>query len=426
VKFSILFNATFLPSCCLGQAEGSSRPPPLSDCSVPSDLWYYSPSGGPVDANKTHPLPDISSTSMIGPTSTFYNPEDTSLQRDHNHDQYQQWIEGYGPQQQQAQQSHQHYPQQLEYDPSYHGGNLHAPMNPSYDFTQHQYESSSSLSQYDGSTTDTVTQSNVGHNSSSYQGQSNDLYSQVYSETIAMKQNAASTPKLTPELVNHSYSTLSNQESQQSLSHRSRQQQVHRKAPRPPQPPQPPQFQQNHAHRFLAHPNSSEIRQHASSNPSSSHSTPLTQSSIVWSNEPGYSNPEPNGNADPGAQSSLRATSTNSGSSRPSTSQNTPVTKTSPNIQLNPTTSGNSRSSPRTSPPRTNSSSFAPEKTGHKRKRVKKNEPAQWSGGGYGGAESDSDSEDDGSNLGMGGGISVGMGGLGVVGKGAGTKGSRL
>lgn len=60
------------------------------------------------------------------------------------------------------------------------------------------------------------------------------------------------------------------------------------------------------------------------------------------------------------------------------------------------------------------------EKTGHKRKRAKKNEPAQWSGGG---GETESDSEDD---EGMGGGISVGMGGLGVVGKGTGTKGSRL
>ncbi|KAF8804042.1 hypothetical protein BYT27DRAFT_7194756 [Phlegmacium glaucopus] len=405
-----------------GPVEGSSQQPPLSDSSVPSNVWYYSPSGGPVNANETS---GISSSSMIGPTSTFYNPEDTSLQRGHGHDQYQQWIQGYDPQQQQSQQSHHHYSQQMEYDPGYHGGTLHAPIpqiNSSYAFTQPQYEPSDSLSQYDGSTTSTVIQSNVGQNrdnSSSYQGQSNDLYSQGYCETIALKQSAASTPELTPESANHSYSTPPNQGPQQSQSQQSRQQQVHRKAPRPPQ------FQQNHAHRFLAHPNSSENSRHTSSNPSSSHSSPLNPPSIVWSNEPGYSHPKPHGNADPGTQSSLRVTSANSGSSRPSTSQNTPVTKTSVNIQLNQKTSGNSGSSPRTSLPGSGPS-FAPEKTGHKRKRVKKNEPAQWSGGGYGGGESDSDSEDDGSNQGMGGGISVGMGGLGVVGKGVGTKGSRL
>ena len=94
------------------------------------------------------------------------------------------------------------------------------------------------------------------------------------------------------------------------------------------------------------------------------------------------------------------------------------MTTNSPNPY--PTTSGVLGSSPRTSPPRTNDSTFVPEKTGHKRKRLKKNEPAQLSGGG---GESDSDSEED---EGMAGGISVGMGGLGVVGKGTGTKGSRL
>ena len=137
----------------------------------------------------------------------------------------------------------------------------------------------------------------------------------------------------------------------------------------------------------------------------------------MWSTEPGYSNPKPIENASHRGQSSFRVPSSNSGSSRPPTSQNTPAATNSPNPY--PTTSGVLGSSPRTSPPRrTNDSTFVPEKTGHKRKRVKKNEPAQLSGGG-----SDSDSEDD---EGMAGGISVGMGGLGVVGKGTGTKGSRL
>ena len=390
-----------LTSAILGIAERSSHPPPLSDSSVPSDVWYYPPSTAQVDVDKTRQLSDISASSMIGPTSTFYNPEDTSLHQGLDHGQYQQWIDGYGPQQQQNQQTQHHYSQQMVYDTSYHGS-LHVPIPLSYHFAQPQYQTSSSLSQYDGSTIGTVTQSNVGQNrDNSYQGQSNDLY---YQEIMAMKQSAASTPERIPEVVKHSHSIPSSQGPQQNPSQQSRQQQARRK---------PPRAQQNHAHRFLAHPSSSE---YTSSNPSSSHSSSLNPPSIVWSTEPGYSNPESIENANHRGQSSFRVPSSNSGSSRPPTSQNTPSTTNSPNPY--PTTSGVLGSSPRTSPPRTNDSTFVPEKTGHKRKRVKKTEPAQLSGGG-----SDSDSEED---EGMAGGISVGMGGLGVVGKGTGTKGSRL
>lgn len=333
---------------------------------------------------------------MIGPAPTFYNAEDTSLQQGLD-SHYQQWIESYDPQQH-NQQGHQHYSQQMVYNNSYHGGSLHAPIpqtNLSFDFTRPQYESSSSLSQYDGSTTGTVTQFNVGQNrdnSSLYQGQSN-LYSQ----------GVIATPERTLEVVNHP-----SQGSQQNPSQQSHQQQVRRK------PPRAPQVQQSHAHRFLAHPSSSENRPHASSNPSPSHSSSLTPPNIVWASEPGYSNPRPIENANLGGQSFSRAPSSNSGSSRPPTSQNTPAVTNSPNpIQFNPGVSG---SSPRTSPPGASNSTFVSEKTGHKRKRRKKTQPAQLSGGG----ESDSDSEYDET-----GGISVGMGGLGVVGKGA-TRGSRL
>jgi hypothetical protein len=341
---------------------------------------------------------------MIGPTSTFYNPEDTSLQQGLDHGQYQQWIEGYGPQQQQNQQTQHHYPQQMVYDTSYHGGH-HVPIPLSYHFTQPQYESSSSFSQYDGSTTGTVTQSNVGQNhDNSYQEQSN-VYHQVYPEIMAMKQSVASNPERIPEGVNRSHSTPSSQ-SQGPQNHPSQPSRQRRKLPRAPQ------AQQTHAHKFLAHPSSSEF---TSSNPSPSHSSSLIPS-LVWSTEPGYSNPKPIENAFHGVQPSFRVPSSNSGSSRPPTSRNTPTTTNSPNPY--PTTSGVLGSSPRTSPPRTNDLTSIPEKTGHKRKR-RRNEPAQLSGGG---GDNDSDSEED---EGMAGGISVGMGGLGVVGKGTG-KGSRL
>ena len=345
---------------------------------------------------------------MIGPTPTFYNPEDTSLQQNLDHGQYQQWIDGYGPQQQQNQQTQHQYSQQMVYDTSYHPS-LHVPIPLSYHLTQPQYVSPSSLSQYDGSTTGTVTQANVGQNRDNlYQGQSN-VYPQVYPEIMAMKQSAASTPERIPEVVNYPHSTPSSQVPQQNPSQQSRQQQVRRKHPRAPQ------AQQTHAHKFLAHPSSSEF---TSSNPSSSHSASLTPpSTIVWSTEPGYSNPKQIENANHVAQSSFRVPSSNSGSSRPPTSRNTPTNTNSPNAY--PATSGVLGSSPRTSPPRTNDLASVPEITGHKRKRRKKNEPAQLSGGG---GESDFDSEDD---EGMAGGISVGMGGLGVVGKGTG-KGSRL
>ena len=391
-----------LTSALLGLAESSSRPPPLSDPPAPSDVWYssYPPSAAQVDVDKTRHPPDISASSMIGPTSTFYNPEDTSLHQDLDHGQYQQWIEGYGPQQQQNQQIQHHYPQQMVYDTSYHD-NLHVPIPLPYQFTQPQYESSSSLSQYDGSTTGTVTQSNVGQNrDNSYQGQSN-VYPQVYPEIMAMKQSATSSHERIPEVISHSHSTPSTQGPQQNPSQQSRQQQVRRK------PLRAPQAQQSHAHKFLAHPSSSEF---TSSNPSPSHSSSLNPPSIVWSTEPGYSNPTPIENANLGVQSSFRVPSSSSGSSRPPTSTNSP--------NPFPATSGVLGSSPRTSPPRDSTS--VPEKTGRKRKRVKKNETAQLSGAG---GEGDSDSDED---EGMVGGISVGMGGLGVVGKGTGTKGSRL
>ena len=405
----------------LQAAERSSHPPPLSDSSVPSDVWYYPSSTAQAGVTETNQLPDISTSSMIGPTATLYNPEETSFQQGLDHIPYQQWIEGYGPRQQQdqrTQQTHQHYSQQLAYGTSY-GGSLHAPIpqiHLSYDFAQPQYQSSSSLSQYDGSTTDTLTQSNVGQdrdnlstyqgNPSSYQGQPNP-YSQVYPKV--MNQSATSAPERTPEVANRSNPT---QGPQQNLSQQSRQQQVQRK---PHRAPQAPQAQQYHTHKFLAHSNSSENRQHASSNPS----PPQTPPSIVWNSEPGYSIPKPDEHAKLGGHASSRVPSSNSGSSRPPTSRNTPSTTNSPNpIQFNPTTSGVSGSSPRASHPGTSNSTFVPEKTGHKRKRRKKNEPAQLSGCG---GDSDSDSEDY-----EAGGISVGMGGLGVVGRGPGTKGSRL
>jgi hypothetical protein len=337
---------------------------------------------------------------MIGPTPTFYSPEDTSFQQGLDHGQYQQWIEGYGPQQQQNQQTQHHYPQQMVYDTSYHGS-VPVPFPLSYQFTQPQYESSSSLSQYDGSTTDTVTQSNVVQNCDNSYQQSN-VYPQVYPEFMAVRQSAASTPERITEVVNHPHSS---QGPQQNPSQQSRQ--FRRK---------PSRAQHKHAHTFLPHPSSSEF---TSSNPSPSHSSSLTPPSIVWSTEPGYSNPKPIENAFHGDQSSFRVPSSNSGSSRPPTSQNTPAATNSP-IPY-PTSSGVLGSSPRTSPPRTSpprttDSTFVPEKTGRKRKKAK----IQLSGGGR---ESDSESEED---EGMAGGISVGMGGLGVVGKGTGTKGSRL
>ena len=328
---------------------------------------------------------------MIGPTPAFYNPEDTSLQQGLDHGQYQQWIEGYGPQQQQNQQTQHHYPQQMVYDTSYHGS-LDVPIPLSYQFTQPQYQSSSSLSQYDGSTTGTVTQSNVVQScDNSYQGQSN-VYPQVYPEFTAMRHSAASTPERIPEAVNHPHSR---QGPQQNPSQQSRQFR------------QKPSRAQHRPHTFLAHPSSSEF---TSSNPSPSHSSSLTPPSIVWSTEPGYSNPKPIENAFHGGQSSFRVPSSDSGSSRPPTSQNTPAASNSPNPY--PTSSGVLGSSPRTSPPRSNDSTFVSEKTGNKRKKL--------SGHGKG---SDSDIVED---EGMAGGISVGMGGLGVVGKGTGTKGSRL
>ncbi|KAF9039280.1 hypothetical protein BJ165DRAFT_378401 [Panaeolus papilionaceus] len=60
---------------------------------TPGGQWYYNPPAGQVDQTK-NTQPVQSSSTMIGPTSTFYNPSDNLHGRE-EHGPYQQWLDGF-------------------------------------------------------------------------------------------------------------------------------------------------------------------------------------------------------------------------------------------------------------------------------------------------------------------------------------------
>ncbi|KAF8151774.1 hypothetical protein B0H34DRAFT_801454 [Crassisporium funariophilum] len=443
-----------------GRGEDSSHPPILADSATAANLWYYPPSGGPVDDNKTaqQPTSIASSSSMIGPTSTFYNPEDTSSQQQQDsHAQYQQWLDAFGTQQQQGEQQQQ---QQMLFDPAYQRDARQVPaqqqMQIPYDYLQGHYTSSSSISQYGGSASGTVTQSNVGgphpvSDTTTYATQTGDMYPSYYPGLMPIPPSSSgSTPEhtqtyhnLTPESTLHSYTTTPDPTHQQQRAQANFLHQAHQARPQQPsqhqhpirqhqqiptKPSEPPQFQQTHAQRFVSQPNQIEQRSQAShSNPPSNHSSSLSPPSIPWSTEVVYSTAKPAANV---PAQPFKVPSTNPVANRAAPPQGKAVTTT-PLKRPSPIAVSNQRISP---PAPSSSSAAAPERSsGNKRKRVKKNEVQEWSNtsaGGYAGGDgpSDTDSEDDdGSQFGMGGGISVGMRGLGVVNRGGRRdKGSRL
>ncbi|KDR72903.1 hypothetical protein GALMADRAFT_142614 [Galerina marginata CBS 339.88] len=384
--------------------QGRVGQPTLSDSTTPSDLWYYSGS----DDKGTPQLASTSSSSMIGPTSTFYNAEDNSVP--HTDQQYQQWLASYNghPQQQQAQFTS---PYQRDAPPT--GATQQNP----YNYLQGSYASSNSLSHYAGSTAGTVTQANAGGlDPVGHTYQTGDMYPAYYPDLLsAANSSSASSPEhgnAYPTSTSHSYTNSPDSVYQEQAKHQqvfTQQQQQHQQ-PRQAHtksnlPAQSSQFLQPPA-RYLPQRNTSS--EHGSqaphSNPPSLHSSSLSPPPNSWSNKPVYSNKSQ------AQQPQFKVTSTAS-TSNAGPSQTNPVTITGqvkrtagvPTVQA--------------SPPRANGSAAA--QAGAKRKRVKKSETVEWSS--YGGevaSDSDSDYDDDGSGLGMTGGIGIGLGGLGVVGKG--------
>ncbi|KIM44250.1 hypothetical protein M413DRAFT_25682 [Hebeloma cylindrosporum] len=401
----------------------------------PATDWYYPPADDTPAAS--------SSSSMIGPTSTFYNPDDAALQHRSGHE-YQQWLDTYGAQPQQA--------QQIDFQPY---SRAAAPpqqeiQNP-YDFMQGQYPSSSSLSQYAGSTTGTVTQATV--NDSSY-FQTTDMYPTAYhADLITATSTSTSSGRpyihiptpLNPCINNKQQQQRQQQQQQQQQQQEQQQQQQQQQhqqqqrrpqhpqqlqqqqpqhnrpfpapqrrpqAPRPARekPPQPPQFQQAPPLTFLTQ---------RSQVPQTSTAIPQAPSRNV---EATYPSKNPVTAAVP-TFSPFQYTPPQAGGSKPGPSQTQPAPSVAPPKRTNVTTEPASQPSA----PAPAAKLPTPERVSAKRKRAKKNESPEWSGFQSRGDASDSESDDDdGSGLGMSGGIGVGLSGLGVIGRGKREKGSRL
>jgi len=386
-----------------------------------NNAWFY------PDANKNPPQPSPSSTSsMIGPTSTFYNPNEGPLHQTDSHTaQYQQWMDSFNSQQQQSNQ--QVPPMQSPYRRDVMQPQQQA--QPQYPYMQGEYPSSA-ISQYSGSSSLTATQSNIG-GASSYQ--TGDMYSNFYPGLVQMGGSAASSPDQThsyhvstPESVTlHSFSTTPDPVYQQQQSQPGYNQQSHGAAltqptheapplrqahPRPSVPIQISQFQQPQSQpRFLPPQQQQQRNDHASqskSQSSTSHPTGTltTPSTTPWNTKQGNVQ----------IAQPFKVPRTVSGGSRSHVPSNAPPPPPPPRAQ-NVDAGPSSSSYPVVSG---STSTVTPEKAGGKRKRAKK-EDTSWSSGRYlNDDESDSD-DDDGTGLGMSGGISVGMGGLGVVGRGS-------
>ena len=391
---------------------------------------------------------------MIGPTSTFYNPDEASLQQRSGHE-YQQWLDTYGAQPQQT--------QQIEYQPYSHGPPPQPEIQNPYDYIQGQYSSSSSLSQYAGSTTGTVTQAPV--NDPTY-FQTTDIYSPQYRADLLTTTNTStssgSSPEQghlyhtsTPESTHHSYSNTPDpvyqqqQQQQQQQQERQQQQRQQQQQPQPqqqqqPQPqPQPHQRQQQqHSRPFPVPPQRPQAPRPTQQKPVQPpqfqqaqpltflrHRSQISQSSTAVPQAPSrnaeatYPSKNPVTAAVP-TFSPLQYTPPVSqvpqaSGSEPGPSQTQPAPAKRTNVIMK---------SPSQVPPSASTVKGAtPERVGVKRKRVKKNESPEWSGFQSRGDLSDSESDDDdGSGLGMSGGIGVGLSGLGVIGRGKREKGSRL
>ncbi|KAF8907043.1 hypothetical protein CPB84DRAFT_1744830 [Gymnopilus junonius] len=387
------------------------HPPHLSTHSDSNNLWY--------DIKRAQQSTSSSST-MIGPTSTFYNPDEHSIQRGDN--QYQQWLDSYSNQQQ-AQ------GQQLEFSSVYRrdtnpGNGLvsqRSSQSP-YSFMQGQYTSSSSMNQYPGSSVGTVVQSSVATlspviDASSYQTQTGDLYSTYYTDFPSVDgSSSGSTPGhghgyhiSTPESTLHSYTNspdpVFEQQRQQQQTAFS---QTHRQEPQNPSGAvQSSQFLQPSSTGYLPLP------EHGSQ-PTHSNSPPAQPSPLnTWMTEQVFSNSTSNASGYQPQQQQYKAPA---GRSKTRSSHPNKVTTT----PLNRSTSSGGPSAQVS--PRASGSASASAQAGVKRKRAKRNDspehPSQGRAQAEGASDSESDSDDDDSGLAMTGAIGVGLGGLGVVRKG--------
>ncbi|KAF9467566.1 fungal-specific transcription factor domain-containing protein [Collybia nuda] len=397
-------------------------------------------------SNKTaHPSTssNTSASYMIGPTSTFYDPETIAQQQIDSHAQYQQWVSTYGGQQQQVQ------PQQRRVVPNFQqsqGQIYHheppAQLQNQYNFVQGQYTPPTSISHYAESETGTATGTGGRPTTSSYHHQSqqaDSMYTEYYPNTSANTSNVNTGTANTPDpMTSHtlSYNTTPDpayqqqhlQHQQPQLHHQSSQSQLHI---------QSHTQNQTHHHSYpstqTTSPYTSELLS-VSSHPNSysTHSSSLSPASNSWTDEVYPSNPSSN----------TRASSTTVATPQPTvppvsqdrsiiTSNKSTKTNVTP-PQRNPRLQSQQAHTQPRATPQTSSISTNLTKTSAKRKRAKKtHDPlTQQRLYTFPMGESDSESEEEdspvysGGGMTMGGGISVGMAGFGVA-SGAG-RGGRL
>ena len=357
-----------------------------------------------MEANKSpHPQGSSSTSSMIGPTPTFYTEGDNALQHADDHPHYRQWIESYNSGQP---------PPPMPMQSAYGRDVVHPPpQQPSqgpYDSYMGVQYSSNSMGHYATSSSATAMQSNMGP--SAYQSQPGDMYPAFYpnpmaTSTTSSPDQAQSYHPLTPDSTLHSYSTTPDPVYQQQQAQTTYQ-------PHQPPPPLPPP-PHNLSHQRPPAPQRS------------LHSKPPRSQTRFMQHQPNDHTSQSNLQSSPSNPPTLAPPSTTWNSKQTTTSVNQPF-----KVPKAPPARGAGLSRPNAPPLQQStgghSSSFSsvvaststvtPEKTGRKRKWAKKEEgkpPSSQFPGDYSGSGSDED--EDRSGLAMTGSISVGMGGLGVA-----------
>lgn len=256
-----------------------------------SSLWYF--------ADKPLPAPSAS-TPMIGPPSTFYNPEDNSQQlRDSHAQQYQQWIEMFGNQQRGATTAYDALQQQQHHQ---HRGYQPMPQT-QFNFVAGQYTPPHSLSAYaESASGGTVTQSNVGAPSDDYDN-SREGYQPYYdllAATAGASSSSVSPQSYHPRAMSESTYTETPSSAYQQPTHshphslqtnpqqRSSAQTQHQQQTQPQRPTQPAPSHARQQHLSPHHQAYS-----SGSNTLSTHSASLSPASVSWTDDASYPNAHP-------------------------------------------------------------------------------------------------------------------------------------
>ncbi|GLB42696.1 putative fungal specific transcription factor [Lyophyllum shimeji] len=403
-------SSTFLQS----QENSSSSQTHFTINPTTTNPWFSTPSTSTATASglsKTV-LPPASSAAtssslMIGPTSTFYDPESVGQAQGDNQDQYQQWIDAsYGGQhhqhqqqsmhqQHQQQQQHVHHQRIANYQPSQRQTTYQqdshqlARVSNQYGYSQNQYPPTS---HYADSVAVTNTQSSMGSGSvplidASYQLQpSADPYAGYYSHT-----NPGTGTHSPDPAASHTVSY----------------------AATPDPLYQQQQQSQTHVAQYVTPPGAAayasellSVSGGSHSNSQSAHSSSLSPASNSWTDEV-YSSTSSNPNVDTNINMTGISEAPHSSTKIPAPSSTPKHLVGKPRKQVDPQPHMNPRTATTAPPPDNTPRASA------KRKRPNPGAPAQKLYR-FQGEESGSSSDGE-EGFDLGGGISVGMAGLGVV-----------